>query len=78
MDSEVTNITQHGFWIWLTTDQHEYFVPFADYPAFKSATVEQILGVSQLSPTQLFWETLDIDVEIDALVHPESFPLPFK
>ena len=37
--SEVTNICAFGFW--LLVDDWEYFVPFADYPAFHEATVAQ-------------------------------------
>ena len=77
-DSEVTNITQHGFWIWLASTQREYFVPFNDYPAFKAATVAQILNMKYLPPSQLSWEELDIDIELDALIHPEAFPLSYK
>jgi hypothetical protein len=47
--SEVTNITNIGFW--LLVDDREYFVPFADYPIFKEATVAQIYAVGKLSPT---------------------------
>ena len=78
MDNEVTTITQHGFWIWLASTQREFFVPFTDYPAFKSATVEQILAMQSLFPNQLYWEDLDIDIELEALVHPDNFPLSYE
>jgi hypothetical protein len=74
--NEVTSITALGFW--LITDDREYFVPFKDYPAFRSATVAQIYAMQQLSATQLYWPGLDIDIELDALEHPESYPLTFK
>ncbi len=66
------------FWIWLASTQREYFVPFNDYPAFKAATVAQILNMKYLPPSQLSWEELDIDIELDALIHPEAFPLSYK
>ncbi len=74
--SEVTNISALGFW--LLIDDREYFVPFADYPVFKDATVAQIYNVQQLGPGQFHWPELDADVELDALQHPERFPLQFK
>lgn len=74
--SEVTTITAHG--LWLCVDDREYFVPFADYPLFKQATVEQLLAVKRISPAQFYWEALDVDIELDALEHPEHFPLQFK
>lgn len=74
--SEVTTSTAHGLWLWV--DDREYFVPFADYPTFKQATIEQLFAFKRISPTQFCWETLDIDIELDALDHPEHFPLQFK
>jgi hypothetical protein len=74
--SEVTNIIHLGFW--LLVDDQEYFVPFADYPAFRQATVSQIYAVQRLSPTQFYWPELDIDLELEALEHPERFPLVFQ
>ena len=55
--SPVTNIDLHGFW--LLVDDAEYFVPFAAYPAFAKATIEQILAVQRLSPTQFHWPDLE-------------------
>ncbi len=73
---EVTNITQHGFW--LLVDNREYFVPFSDYPAFRSATVTQIYVVERIAPDQLYWPALDVDIDLRALERPEAFPLVFK
>jgi hypothetical protein len=73
---EVTNITRHGFW--LLVDDHEYFVPFTDYAAFRAATVIQIYAVERVAPDQLYWPALDVDIDLRALKHPESYPLVFK
>jgi hypothetical protein len=72
-DSPVTNIDLHGFW--LLVGDAEYFVPFADYPVFATATIEQIFTVQQLGPRQLHWPDLDADVELDALQAPDRYPL---
>jgi hypothetical protein len=72
----VTNIGNLGFW--LLVDEHEYFVPFADYPAFYQATVAQIYNVVHVSPEQFHWPDLDIDIELDALKHPDRFKLVFQ
>ena len=73
---EVTNITALGFWVFV--DATEYFVPFGDYPEFQSATIAQIQAVKLVGPGQLHWPDLDMDVELDALVRPEAYPLKFK
>ena len=72
---EVTNITQQGFW--LLVDNREYFLPFSDYPAFRSATVAQIYGVERIAPDQLYWPALDVDIDLRALERPEALPLVF-
>jgi hypothetical protein len=72
----VTNISNVGFW--LLVDNQEYFVPFDDYPGFRQASIAQIFGVEQLSPDQFNWPDLDIDIELDALCHPDQYPLVWK
>jgi hypothetical protein len=74
--SEVTNIESLGFWV--LVDDREYFVPFADYPVFQGASIQQIFKMERLSPTQLHWPDLDADIEIEALEKPEHYPLVFK
>lgn len=74
--SEVTNITQHGFWV--LVDDREYFVPFSDYPVFKQATVAEIYAVQRIASDQLHWPALDADVELAALERPDAYPLTYK
>jgi hypothetical protein len=71
--SEVTSVGPHGFW--LLINAKEYFVAFADYPQFKQATVEQIFHIKHIGLDQLYWPALDIDIELDALRHPENYSL---
>jgi hypothetical protein len=74
--NEVTNISAKGFW--LLVENREYFVPFADYPVFKSATIDQIFNFKRIGPRQYHWHDLDADVELDALEQPEQFPLLYR
>jgi hypothetical protein len=69
----VTGINDLGFWV-LVKD-NEYFIPFSDYPGFRNASVNNILKITLHPPSQLHWEEIDIDIELNALTHPESFPL---
>ena len=73
--SEVTAVGRDGFWL-INQDQ-EFFVPFNDYPVFRKATVEQIYNMDEIGPGQLRWESLDADIELDALENPERYPLKF-
>jgi hypothetical protein len=71
--SDVTNISQHGFW--LLIDGAEYFMPFANFPRFGEATIAVILHVERLHGEHLRWPALDVDLELDAIRHPEKYPL---
>jgi hypothetical protein len=74
--NEVTNIEPLGFWILI--EGKEFFVPFADYPIFKQATVQQLVNMKVTSPTQLHWPDLDADIELEALEIPDHYPLMWK
>ena len=69
---EVGNIDQHG--LWLLVDDKEYFLPYQSFPWFRKATVDQILTVELLHGDHLHWPDLDVDLSLDSLAHPESFP----
>ena len=74
--AEVTNISQHGFWILL--EERELFVPFNQFPWFRNATIDSILRVEMPHPRHLHWPDLDIDLAVDSIEHPERFPLVSK
>jgi hypothetical protein len=73
--AQITDISATGFWL-LVSDR-EYFVAFADYPAFRQATVAQIYAMQPRGADHFYWPELDIDVELEALEQPERFPLVF-
>ena len=70
---EVGNIDRHGLWL-LVADK-EYFLPHDDFPWFRKATLDQILRVQLLHGNHLHWPALDVDLSLDSLDRPESFPL---
>jgi hypothetical protein len=73
---EVTNISQHGFWVLL--DGRELFLPFEEFPWFKRATVQTILRVERPTPGHLRWPDLDVDLAVDSIEHPERYQLKSK
>ena len=73
---EVTNISQHGFWILLK--DKELFVPFREFPWFRDASVGAILNIELPHPGHLYWPDLDIDLAVESIEHPERFPLVSK
>ena len=70
---EVTNISQHGFWLLL--EHEELFLPFSEFPWFRNVTIGKILHVELPSPNHLYWPELDVDLAVESVRHPEQFPL---
>ena len=73
---EVSGVSKHGFWLLL--DDSEMFVAFAEFPWFKTATVEAIFHVERPQAHHLYWPDLDVDLDVESIRHPESFPLIAK
>ena len=70
---EVVQISPHG--IWLFVAETEFFLPFAEYPWFRSATVAAIHNVQLLHGRHLHWPDLDVDLELESLRDPGLYPL---
>lgn len=75
-DVEVTNISKHGFWILL--DDRELFLPFEEFPWFRSAPVGAILKVERPHAHHVHWPDLDVDLAVESIEHPEKYPLKAK
>ena len=73
---EVVHISSRGFWIYL--HDHEYFLPFEEFPWFKNATIKEIQNVKLIHSHHLFWPNLDVDLEMDSLTHLEQYPLVYR
>ena len=72
-DVEVTNVSQHGFWILI--GEREMYASFKDFPWFEEASIRQLTTVELPSPHHLYWPELDVDLAVDSLDHPERYPL---
>ena len=73
---EVTSISVHG--IRLLVDGRELFLSYGNFPWFKDASVTGVLNVERPSPGHFHWPDLDVDLSIEAMEHPERFPLRAK
>lgn len=73
---EVTNISEHGFWIFLK--EKEYFLPFNEYPWFRDANISQIGNVRLIHNHHLYWPQLDIDLSTEIFDNPGKYPLTYK
>lgn len=75
-EAEITNISSHG--VWLISGDEEYFLSYEDFPWFKEAAIGKILNIEEPSPGHFYWPDLDVDVSLDIIKDPESFPLKAK
>ena len=53
----------------------ELHIPFAEFPWFRAATIEQITTVEWPSADHLFWPLLDVDLAVASTRQPADFPL---
>ena len=74
--AEVTHVSRHGFWLLLGDE--ELFLPFENFPWFKSATIEQISRVEWPAQDHVYWPLLDIDLSVASIRDPAAFPLVSK
>ena len=73
LGAEVTNVSKHC--LWLLLGDEELAVPFTDFPWFKKATIEQLSDVQRPTENRLYWPQLDVDLSVESIRKPESFPL---
>jgi hypothetical protein len=50
-------------------------LPFAKFPWFKKATIEQLVDVQRPTVNHLYWPKLDIDLSVESIRKPAFFPL---
>jgi hypothetical protein len=70
---ELTHVSAHG--LWLLLGDEELALPFAEFPWFKKATIEQLSDVQRPTEGHLHWPQLDVDLAVDSIRHPDRFPL---
>lgn len=74
--AEVTHVSKHGFWLLLGNE--ELLVPFAHFPWFRYATIDQITDLQWPSSNHLYWPQLDVDLSVESIRDPAAFPLIAK
>ncbi len=61
--------------VWLLLGDRELFASFTDFPWFRNATIAELTHVEWPSPNHLYWPALDLDLAVDSLAHPATYPL---
>jgi hypothetical protein len=70
---EVTRVSTRG--IWLMLDREELFLPYAEFPWFRRAAIDDVAFVERVTSDHLRWPALDVDLTVESIRHPERFPL---
>lgn len=73
---EVTSVDRHG--LWLLVCEEEFFLLFSEFPWFRDAKVASILKVELLHEDHLYWPDLDVDLTLDSVKDPSSYPLVWQ
>jgi len=73
---ELTHISLNG--IWLLIEDEELLLTYEEFPWFRKATVDQLSHVERPTKDHLYWPELDIDLSIESIRKPSSFPLIAK
>jgi hypothetical protein len=73
---EVLNVSPQGFW--MSIGGQEYFLDFDLFPWFRQARLEQLFAVELHHRDHLYWPALDVDLDLDRILHPDKFPLVAK
>jgi len=70
---EISHLSRQGLWVLL--DAEELFIPFAQFPWFRHATIGCISSVLRPTADHLYWDQLDIDLSVRSIRDPAAFPL---
>lgn len=70
---EVLNVSPFG--IWIHVRGKESFLPYDQYPWFRDATLSAVYHVELFHENHLHWPELDIDLDVNAIKHPEKYSL---
>lgn len=71
--AEVTTISESGFSV--RVGGRELYVAFDQFPWFRHARVSDLFQVELVTPDHLRWPTIDADLSVRSIEHPEEFPL---
>ncbi|MDR0757344.1 MAG: DUF2442 domain-containing protein [Tannerella sp.] len=56
----------------------DYYISYDRLPWFRDAKVSDIFNVKMCGSDGIRWEAIDVDLEIESLIHPEQYPLVMK
>ena len=73
---DVLMINDRG--VMLSVQGQDYFLSYNRVPWMRDATINEVLDVQMSGKNAIEWPKLEIDLEVEALRHPERYPLLIK
>ena len=73
---EVVHVSPHG--VWVAVRGKEYCLPYDEFPWFQDARLAEVYRVQLVHGRFLRWADLDVELALDALDHPERYPLKYQ
>ena len=64
--------------IMISVAGNDYFLSYNRIPWMKDASIKSVLNVRMSGQNAIEWPDLDVDLEIESLMHPERYPLVIK
>jgi len=74
--AEVTRASGHCAWIFI--DDQELALPYSEYPWFHAVPIQWMINVLRPTADHLYWPGFDVDLSIESMRHPQTFPLRAK
>ena len=68
----------NGQGIMISVGGQDFFLSYNRIPWMREAKINDVLNVQMCGSEAIEWPTLDVDLEIDSLRHPERYPLLIK
>lgn len=64
--------------IMICVNGQDFFLSYNRIPWMRDASIKDVLNVQMCGNEAIEWPTLNVDLEIDSLRHPERYPLLIK
>ena len=64
--------------IMISVGGQDFFLSYNRIPWMREASIKDVLDVQMCGNEAIEWPSLDVDLEIDSLRHPERYPLLVK
>ena len=64
--------------IMISVGGQDFFLSYNRIPWMREASIKDVLDVQMCGNEAIEWPSLDVDLEIDSLRHPERYPLLIK